>query len=218
MKSKTAVGAAMLGLWIGLSAVSAAGLPDSEDSPAPQKSAFETEYGKALPPIGFVQFCARLPKDDDCQADNGKANAMAMTPERWNLLYQVNSYVNGKIAPVSDQDLYGQPEYWAYPTDAGDCEDYVLLKRRYLEGLGFPVGSLLITVVLDEKHEGHAVLTVTTAQGDYVLDNRRDDVLRWSDTAYTFLKRQSPRDPRQWVSLSKDHPISSGFVAGGTKN
>lgn len=218
MKSRTAVGAAMLGLWIGLSAVSAAGLSDSADQPTPPKNAFETEFGKALPPIGFVQFCARLPKDDDCRPDNGKANALAMTPERWNLLYQVNSYVNGKIAPVSDQDLYGQPEYWAYPTDAGDCEDYVLLKRRYLEGLGFPIGSLLITVVLDEKHEGHAVLTVTTAQGDYVLDNRRDDVLRWSDTSYTFLKRQSPRDPRQWVSLTKDHPISSGFVAGGTKN
>lgn len=215
MKSKTAVGAAMLGFFLGLSAAQASSQIDEENRTEPQKSAFETEYGKALPPIGYVQFCARVPGDDDCKVTGGNSNAMAMTPERWNLLYQVNSYVNGKIAPVSDQDLYGQPEYWAYPTDAGDCEDYVLLKRRYLEGLGFPAEALLITVVLDEKKEGHAVLTVTTAQGDYVLDNRRDDVLRWSDTAYTFLKRQSARDPRQWVSLNQDRPLTSGFVAGG---
>ena len=45
-----------------------------------------------------------------------------MSPERWNQLYVVNSYVNGKIAPISDQDLYGEAEHWAYPTDAGDCE------------------------------------------------------------------------------------------------
>jgi predicted transglutaminase-like cysteine proteinase len=140
-----------------------------------------------------------------------------MSPERWNLLYQVNSYVNGKIAPVSDQDLYGQPEYWAYPTDAGDCEDYVLLKRRYLEGLGFPADTLLITVVLDEKKEGHAVLTMTTADGDYVLDNRRNDVVRWSDVGYTFLKRQSASDPRQWVTLTRERPQTSGYVSGGWK-
>ncbi len=139
-----------------------------------------------------------------------------MSPERWNLLYQVNTYVNGKIAPVSDQDLYGQPEYWAYPSDAGDCEDYLLLKRRYLMGLGFPIDALLITVVLDEKQEGHAVLTVTTGNGDYVLDNRRNEILRWSDFEYTFLKRQSPRDPRTWVALENGKTKTSGFVSGGS--
>ena len=53
------------------------------------------------------------------------------------MVYQLNSYVNGKVAPVSDEDLYGEAEYWAYPADAGDCEDYVLMKKRYLEKLGF---------------------------------------------------------------------------------
>ena len=147
----------------------------------------------------------------------GKPNRLAMPPERWNLLYQVNNFVNGTIIPVSDQDLYGEPEHWAYPTDAGDCEDYLLLKKRYLEGLGFPPESLLITVVLDEKKEGHAVLTVTTANGDFILDNRRNDILRWSDAEYVFLKRQSPRDPRQWVALVKDKPSHSGLIAGGNK-
>src|SRR6266508_5757692 len=110
---------------------------------------FESVYGTALPPVGFVAFCSR--HADDCRAPGGEAIRLVMTSERWNLLSQVNTYVNGKIAPISDEDLYGEAERWEYPTDAGDCEDYVLRKKRYLEGLGFPPDALLITVVLDEK-------------------------------------------------------------------
>ena len=93
---------------------------------------FAREFGKTLPPVGFVQFCVSNPAG--LQGKGGKKFKLAMSPERWNLIYQVNTYVNGKIAPVSDQDLYGEPERWAYPTDAGDCEDYLLLKKRSLEG------------------------------------------------------------------------------------
>jgi predicted transglutaminase-like cysteine proteinase len=178
------------------------------------KKYFASEFGKTLPPVGYVQFCAANPAE--CKPRGGSKFKLAMSPERWNLIYQVNTYVNGKIAPVSDQDLYGEPERWAYPTDAGDCEDYLLLKKRYLEGLGFPAETLLITVVLDEKNEGHAVLTVTTDGGDFILDNRRNDVFRWSDTNYTFLKRQSHANPVQWVALVKQPTSNSGFVSGGS--
>jgi hypothetical protein len=51
---------------------------------------------------------------------------------------------------------------WSYPDDGyGDCEDYVLLKRRMLTQSGWPREALLVTVVRNEKDEGHAVLTVT---------------------------------------------------------
>lgn len=214
MKIKTAVGAALLGLVLGSLPATASNPQDGTIQKARAKD-FATEYGKTLPPVGFVNFCARNP--DDCKPTGAKPVKLAMSPDRWNLLYQVNTYVNGKIAPVSDQDLFGEPEYWTYPADAGDCEDYVLLKKRYLENLGFPAASLLITVVLDERNEGHAVLTVTTADGDFVLDNRRNDIRRSRDTDYAFLKRQSARDPRVWMALVKEKTIASGFVAGGTR-
>ena len=213
MKIKTAVGAALLGLVLGSAAANAIESRDEVPVQVPKRN-FAAEYGRALPPVGFVAFCGRNP--DDCKTTSGRPVRLAMTPDRWNLLYQVNTYVNGKIAPMSDQELYGEPEYWAYPADAGDCEDYLLLKRRYLAGLGFPLDALLITVVLDEKNEGHAVLTVTTDQGDYILDNRRNEILRWSDLDYTFLKRQSSRDPRLWMALVKNQPQASGFVSGGS--
>ena len=61
------------------------------------------------------------------------------------------------------------------------------------------------------------MLIVTTDKGDFVLDNRRNEVLRWSDTGYTFLKRQSAEDPRQWVSLSPKGSLDSGAVSAGGK-
>jgi predicted transglutaminase-like cysteine proteinase len=119
------------------------------------------------------------------------------------------------VRPVSDQDLYRQAEVWTYPVDAGDCEDYVLLKKRYLEGFGIPAETLLITVVLDEAGEGHAVLMAHTDAGDYILDNRRDEVLRWNETRYRFLKRQSQADPKVWVALTNKAIRDQGAIAGG---
>ena len=214
MKFKTAVGAALVGLLFGLQAAGATSTSGEGQAKEPRKQ-YEAMYGTALPPVGYVNFCGRNP--EECKPDGSRPVRLAMSPERWNLIYQVNTYVNGKIAPVSDQDLYGEPEFWTYPTDAGDCEDYVLLKQRYLEGLGFARSALLITVVLDEKNEGHAVLTVATDEGDFVLDNRRNEVRRWSDVDYTYLKRQSQRDPRSWVSLSNDKTLTTGIVAGGSQ-
>jgi predicted transglutaminase-like cysteine proteinase len=163
-------------------------------------ASFQKEFGKSLPPIGFVKFCAANP--GECKTVSRRAQRVAVTQSMWTKLQNVNSSVNGSIAPVSDAELYGEAEHWTYPVDAGDCEDYLLLKKRQLEALGFDAGALLITVVLDEKNEGHAVLTVATEQGDYVLDNRRNDIMLWTDTGYTFLKRQSQKDPRTWIALT----------------
>jgi predicted transglutaminase-like cysteine proteinase len=77
----------------------------------------------------------------------------------------------------------------------------VLLKRRILIQRGWPATALLITVVRDESNEGHAVLTVRTDRGDFVLDNKVNHVKAWADTPYTFVKRQSARNPLVWISL-----------------
>ena len=199
MLSKTAVAAAITGLMWGASIASAvdspASAPDTITAALRQK-----EFGKTLPPIGFVKFCSTQPQACTATA-SAAAKPLVMNQARWQMVEEINAYVNHKIAPVSDQDLYGQSEHWTYPVDAGDCEDYVLLKQRYLSRLGLPESALLITVVLDEKKEGHAVLTLTTTSGDFVLDNRADAVRPWTSTNYTYLKRQSRQDPRQWMAL-----------------
>ena len=70
------------------------------------------------------------------------------------------------------------------PTDRGDCEDYALLKQKLLIERGWPSSSLLMTVVRDEKGEGHAVLTARTSQGDFVLDNKVEAVKLWNRSGY----------------------------------
>jgi predicted transglutaminase-like cysteine proteinase len=173
---------------------------------------FAPVYGQAQPPIGYVDFCAR--NEAECRSLGGSHGKVRLSPERWRQLNEVNQAVNRKIAPASDQELYGLAEHWTVPADAGDCEDYVLLKKRRLEGLGFAAGSLLVTVVLDEQGEGHAVLMVRSNAGDLVLDNRRDEIKRWSDTRYHYLKRQSESDPRKWLALTPRIAPDSGAIAG----
>eukprot|EP01030_Chromulinospumella_sphaerica_P020045 gene20045-19948_t len=137
-----------------------------------QKAApFAKEYSETLPPIGFVEFCQRNP--ENCRDGTNHQRRVSMTEEKWLLVRMVNAFVNGAIAPVTDDTLYGTPEYWTIPTDAGDCEDVVLLKKKILLSKGLPADALRITVVLDEHGDGHAVLTLTTNSGDYILDNRR---------------------------------------------
>jgi predicted transglutaminase-like cysteine proteinase len=180
---------------------------------------FASEFGPTLPPIGYVNFCAANPKDCASNASPFTSGTVAMTPVLLQTLFRVNSSVNEAIEPVSDQALYGTPERWTYPTTSkGDCEDYVLTKKQQLAKLGIPDRALRITVVLDERGEGHAVLTIPTTDGDYVLDNRRNDILRWNATNYTFLKRQSDLNPRQWVSLKANQPMSTGTLSASRKD
>ena len=90
---------------------------------------------------------------------------------------------------------------WTLPDAYGDCEDYVLLKRKLLVERGWSTSDLLVSVVFDEVGDGHAVLLARTTRGDFVLDNKTDRVLRWYETAYHFVKRQSVSDPNRWVSV-----------------
>ena len=120
---------------------------------------------------------------------------------------RVNRYVNESVKPMTDLDHYGVVEKWAYPEDGyGDCEDYVLLKRRLLIQVGWPREALLITVVRDRNDDGHAVLTVKTDRGEYILDNQVDEILPWFETGYRFVKRQSQKDPNVWVALGDPRP------------
>ena len=64
-------------------------------------------------------------------------------------------------------------------------------------------------------NEGHAILTVATETGDYILDNRTDEIRGWRQTEYRFLKRQSQADPLQWVALVKDVVSETRISAKG---
>lgn len=154
--------------------------------------------GWTSPPVGYVEFCRTTPQE--C-AVHGDELAQTLSERRWRELEEVNAFVNHIVIPATDRDFYKSEEVWALPETYGDCEDYVLLKRKWLVDRGWPTGSLLVSVVFDEVMEGHAVLLARTSRGDFVLDNKTDTIRAWYDTAYRFVKRQSVEDPNRWVSL-----------------
>lgn len=157
------------------------------------------------PPIGWVQFCQDRPWE--CRTTPVEARDVELTPPVLRELERVNRYVNQQVKPMTDLDQFGVVEKWIYPESGyGDCEDYVLLKRRMLLQLGWPRSALLITVVRDKKGDGHSVLTVRTDQGELVLDNQVEEILPWQDTGYRYTKRQSQTDPNLWVSLGDPRP------------
>ena len=159
----------------------------------------------ARAPIGWTDFCAQSPRE--CDGRPLEARDVVLSQKAWKDLVRINKWVNDSIKPMTDMDHWGVIERWSYPDDGyGDCEDYVLLKRRMLMQAGWPRQALLITVVRDLKGEGHAVLTVKTDKGDFVLDNQEEQVLLWSDTGYRFVKRQSQINPNKWVSLGDNRP------------
>ncbi len=163
-------------------------------------------------PIGWIDFCTQSPRE--CAGGPTQARDVVLTSKAWRDLVQVNAWVNNAIKPMTDLDHWGVVEKWSYPDDGyGDCEDYVLLKRRMLLQAGWPREALLLTVVRDKKDEGHAVLTVKTDKGDFVLDNQAENIVLWSDTGYRFVKRQSQTDPNVWVSLGDPRPATATATA-----
>lgn len=155
-------------------------------------------FGKTSIPIGYIGYCKRYQERCSVGEQPKKVN---LTRQAWQQLTTVNWEVNSKIEPVTDMDNFGTEEFWTYPVSKGDCEDYVLLKRKTLQEQGFPLSSLLVTVVYDANGGGHAVLTVVTDKGDFILDNQEAKVLRWQDAELTYLKRQAADNPNVWEKL-----------------
>ena len=166
--------------------------------------------GNTNPPIGHFEFCKTYP--DECTSLGRDPGPMALTRKRWATMLDINARVNQSIRPDTDLNIYGVEELWSYPRSVGDCEDYVLLKRHMLIERGFSPGDVLITVVRKPDGEGHAVLTLRTSEGDFVLDNLVDEVKNWRETPYSYLKRQASTNSGRWVTIENGSDVLVGAL------
>jgi predicted transglutaminase-like cysteine proteinase len=154
-------------------------------------------------PIGHYNYCQRFLGECAIRPEIRQPHSASL--EFLRTLRDVTVAVNLAIRPVSDSDLYGVDEFWTLPDGAGDCEDYVLQKQRILAAKGISRANLLITVLRKPDGEGHAILTVRTTGGDFVLDNLNDEVKPWDETGYTYLKRQASDHTGRWVTIEDGH-------------
>ncbi|MDG2520486.1 transglutaminase-like cysteine peptidase [Caulobacter segnis] len=113
----------------------------------------------------------------------------------WAQLNKVNRKINHDLVRRSDQEGYGREDYWATPLSDGaaaygDCEDYVLEKRRALAAAGVPQSAMSAAIVTTSWGETHAVLLVDTDKGEYVLDNLSSFIVPWAKAGYVWRERQ----------------------------
>jgi predicted transglutaminase-like cysteine proteinase len=167
----------------------------------PMQASYAAVGAETSVPYGWVDFCHRRP--EECAVERLAAADVKLTDEAWALLDRVNRDVNAAIEPVSNFDHWGTMlDHWDYPVDGkGDCKIYALYKRKLLIDQGFPRQALLMTIVRDLEGEGHAILTVKTNRGEFVLDNLSSEIRPWNATGYRFVKRQSQENPNVWLAI-----------------
>jgi len=165
-------------------------------------------------PYGWVDFCGRRP--EECSLGKFSPVDVRLTKKTWAALQHVNKRANDAIEPITNLDHWGtMVDHWDYPIDGkGDCKVYALFKRKLLIDQGFPRQALLMTIVRDLDGEGHAILTVKTDRGEFVLDNLTDEIRPWDATGYTYVKRQAQDDPNVWLDLGGTRGASSATAIG----
>lgn len=145
--------------------------------------------GSAHAPIGYQLMCLKSPAE--CKG-GGKAK-IAVTADVMSTLKRVNGHVNRSIQPRNDSGA----DVWSASAASGDCEDYVLAKRKALIKAGIPASSLRIAYVKTRRGEGHAILVVKTNGKDLVLDNLTASIKPLSQSGYRIIS-MSGANPRSW--------------------
>ena len=133
---------------------------------------------------------------------------LRLSPELAAEIGEVNVAINRAIKPRTDMEAFGVDNYWTLPLSdgpraEGNCKHYALEKRRRLIDDGVPSNALSLAIVVTPQSEVHAVLVVSTDQGDVVMDNLTDEVLDWRRTGYRWLVRQTPGAPLHWVEVGQ---------------
>ncbi len=106
-------------------------------SAAADRQLFITIGEVTRPPIGWIEFCVEY--DPECKTKPSLPRDVVLSAEAWKDLQRINLWVNTHVKPMTDMDHWGVVERWNYPDDGyGDCEDYVLQKRRMLMQAGWP--------------------------------------------------------------------------------
>ncbi|KRB32885.1 transglutaminase [Mesorhizobium sp. Root695] len=132
----------------------------------------------------------------------------------------VNSSVNRLIAYRKDSVVYGKLDYWAKPSEilerrAGDCEDFAILKMTALLRAGIPTQSMALVVLQDRKRGFfHAVLSVSTGSGTFILDSLSNSVVRDSDLP-DYVPLYSFSTDRAWIHGSRPGGAQMADIKGG---
>lgn len=172
--------------------VAGAALSGCAGSPLPPSTQMPTGVVSATLPPGYAEFCGRHPNLCQLPESAQARPVVSLTPEMEQQLNLVNIRINRSIRPVAE---VGGTRYWE-PADTGDCKTYSVRKMQDLLSVGVPRQAMHVAILRTPEAQGHAVLTVDTDKGTYVLDNLSNDIQPWEKLPYTFWSREAA--PGQW--------------------
>lgn len=118
-------------------------------------------------PMGYNLYCLR--NLDECPSRGPRV--VLLTPALRALIARVQHQVNDEIIPRSE-DI----DVWQADVRYGDCDDFVMTKRRRLIRAGVPATTMTISV-FKVRGQNHVTLLVHTTGGVFEMDNLRRDVL-----------------------------------------
>ena len=177
--------------------------------PATAQEGPRIRLGKEVKPLdGAILFCKR----NSASCEPHEAERVSMSSARMVELVFVNLIVNAQMEYHEEPN--GRDDWDEKASFSGDCEDFGLVKKRFLISLGWPPGSLHIVIVKrkadDDDKVRHAILIASTDQGDYVLDllDKKDGVLRlWNPNEFNKVIMVWGADAK-WYAPSEEPVVS----------
>jgi len=163
-------------------------------------------------PYQWQEYCLHEGEEDpSCVNSKSKNVVMFSNPELIKTLEEINIKYN-KIPYLTDIEKYGVQDKWTaklgFNLDLneqrrGDCDDYVLSKRKELLKRGFPNSALYVTLVkVDElQEEMHMILIVKLGNKKYILDNINKNIVESKYTSYIPLFHLNPLDGK-WYNIN----------------
>jgi predicted transglutaminase-like cysteine proteinase len=151
------------------------------------------------PPLAYRDFCGQ--NEQACKLSG--PSIVQWSRELHGKLQQTNMHVNDSVEFVPDPENSGEEEVWDFPSAGkGDCEDFMLEKRKRLIDAGLPSASMTCGIAFHQVQLfPHAVLLVETTAGTFVLDNIYDEVLCWDAVPYFYTRRERPDG--QWTRFQQ---------------
>ncbi|OJF98452.1 transglutaminase-like cysteine peptidase [Pararhizobium antarcticum] len=125
-------------------------------------------------------FCLQL--STECRS--GGKSVVAYTNKLRTVLTSVNRNIN-RVMPA----IRAHREFLSFNPLPGPSEDYAMMKRTRLIKAGLPASALRLASVTRPSGRRHTVLIVATSNGDFVLDSRKQTVMKRhaSDDSFASL-------------------------------
>ena len=100
-------------------------------SNADERPLFVSLGDTARAPVGWIEFCVENPRD--CAGRPTMPRDVVLSTPAWKELARDQPVGQQRDQADDRHGTLGRGREWSYPEDGyGDCEDYVLLKRRML--------------------------------------------------------------------------------------